>query len=319
MKGRAVSIHEYAFLQNQRLGRGVNIIGYDPIWQLRSEGRLKDKHLRLIHEAGFDHVRINLHPFKHMGHAPDYRIDPAWLDTLDWVVNQSLKHDLAVILDMHQFNAMGKDPAGLKPRYLAAWAQLALRFADAPDTVSFELLNEPNGELTSERWNELLTEPYAIIRESNPDRTLIIGPAFWNGIDHVAELEIPESDRNIIVTVHYYHPMEFTHQGAPWSKHADRTGVTWDGTDDQRASVVSDLHKAQTWSERYDRPILLGEFGAYDKGDMESRARYTSFVARHAETLGWSWSYWQFDSDFVVYDIDRDTWVEPIRSALIPL
>ena len=24
------------------------------------------------------------------------------------------------------------------------------------------------------------------------------------------------------------------------------------------------------------------------------------------------------DSDFIVYDIDRDQWVEPIRKALIP-
>jgi endoglucanase len=41
-------------------------------------------------------------------------------------------------------------------------------------------------------------------------------------------------------------------------------------------------------------------------------------MARHAESLGWSWSYWQFDSDFVVYDIDRDEWVTPILEALIP-
>jgi endoglucanase len=50
---------------------------------------------------------------------------------------------------------------------------------------------------------------------------------------------------------------------------------------------------------------------------MASRARYTSFMAREAERLGWSWSYWQFDSDFVVYDIDGDCWVTPILEALI--
>ena len=62
----------------------------------------------------------------------------------------------------------------------------------------------------------------------------------------------------------------------------------------------------------------LGEFGAYDKAPMDSRARYTAAVARAAERLGWSWAYWQFDSDFVVYDIDKDAWVEPLRKALIP-
>jgi endoglucanase len=41
-------------------------------------------------------------------------------------------------------------------------------------------------------------------------------------------------------------------------------------------------------------------------------------VARTAEALGWAWAYWQFDSDFIVYDIDHDRWVEPILRALIP-
>jgi endoglucanase len=51
---------------------------------------------------------------------------------------------------------------------------------------------------------------------------------------------------------------------------------------------------------------------------MSSRARYTAAVARKAESLGWSWAYWQFDSDFVVYDIPKDRWVEPIHRALVP-
>ncbi len=29
---------------------------------------------------------------------------------------------------------------------------------------------------------------------------------FWNSIDHLSELELPDADRNLIVTVHY-HPL----------------------------------------------------------------------------------------------------------------
>ena len=53
-----------AAVQNQRLGRGVNIIGYDPLWKSRANARFQDRHFALIKEAGFDHVRINLHPFR---------------------------------------------------------------------------------------------------------------------------------------------------------------------------------------------------------------------------------------------------------------
>ncbi|HWU14322.1 MAG TPA: glycoside hydrolase family 5 protein, partial [Caulobacter sp.] len=60
------------------------------------------------------------------------------------------------------------------------------------------------------------------------------------------------------------------------------------------------------------------EFGAYDKGDMASRAAYTAAAAREAEARGWAWAYWQFDSDFVAYDIKKDAWVTPIHEALVP-
>ncbi len=74
----------------------------------------------------------------------------------------------------------------------------------------------------------------------------------------------------------------------------------------------------QAWARQYNRPLYLGEFGAYDKGDMASRVRWTSFVTRSAEKLGWSWAYWQFDGDFIVYDMKEQKWVEPLRDALIP-
>lgn len=307
-----------AFSQNERLGRGVNVIGYDPLWRSCAEARMQDRHFRLIKEAGFDHVRINLHPFKFMGDAPDYAINPAWLETLDWAVAQALGNDLVAILDMHEFTAMARDFAGLKAKYLAVWEQLAPRYQDAPDTVFFELLNEPNGELTVALWNAFLVEPYDIVRRTNPDRTLIIGPAFWNGIDYIEDLKLPEADRNIIVTVHYYHPMPFTHQGASWSEFRDRSNVTWLGTPEEQQAIARDLGTVQAWAEKEQRPIYLGEFGAYEKADMASRARYTAAIARRAEHLGWSWGYWQFDSDFVVYDIDQDAWVTPILNALIP-
>jgi len=86
----------------------------------------------------------------------------------------------------------------------------------------------------------------------------------------------------------------------------------------ERATIWSDFEKASAWAKKNNRPLFLGEFGAYDKGPMESRARYTAAVARAAEQQGWSWAYWQFDSDFIVYDLRRGSWVEPILHALVP-
>ena len=306
------------FIYNQRLGRGVNIVGYDPIWKSRSDARIQAKHFRLIREAGFNHVRINLHPFEFMGDAPVYEIRPSWLETLDWMMAQCQKNDLLAIFDMHEFHAMADDPIGLKPKFLAFWRQLSTRYQNADETILFEILNEPNDKLTPELWNEFLKEPLAMIRETNPNRMLIIGPAFWNGIDCLHQLKLPANDPNIIVTVHYYHPMDFTHQGAKWSVHRDKFGLTWVSSETEIQRLRQDFNGVNTWSAENNRPIYLGEFGAYDKADMESRVRYTHAVSREAERLGWSWGYWQFDSDFIVYDIPQDRWIEPLRDALIP-
>ena len=49
--GQEYNTNAYAFEQNQKLGRGVNIIGYDPIWDDFSKARMQEKHFKLIKEA----------------------------------------------------------------------------------------------------------------------------------------------------------------------------------------------------------------------------------------------------------------------------
>jgi endoglucanase len=304
-----------AFDQVRQMQRGVNIVGYDPLWRDASRARFKPRHLELIRQGGFDSVRIVLQAFRHMDR--DHQLPASWFATLDGLVQGALAQNLTVILDEHDFNYCGKDAAGCRPRLMAFWSQVSEHFKDAPNQVVFEILNEPNQAIDA-TWNALHAEALAIIRRTNPTRNVIIGPAFWNNVGWLDRLELPPDDRHIIVTVHYYLPMRFTHQGARWTpEYVNLSGVTW-GTPQERRQLERDFDAVQAWSKRHDRPILLGEFGAYDKAPLESRVAYTAAVARAAEKRGWAWAYWQFDSDFIVYDIDNDRWNEPIRSALIP-
>jgi len=306
------------FEQNRRLGRGVNIIGYDPIWRSRERARFQTRHFQLLKQAGFNSVRINLHPFRAMTATNACSLPDSWFEVLDWAVSNSRAQGLNAILDLHEYDAMGTQPEANKDKFLAFWRQLSDHCAKEPSGVFFEILNEPSRQLTPDLWNKYLSQALAIIREKNPIRTVIVCPGFWNSIGHLRELELPDADRNLIVTVHYYAPMDFTHQGAAWANRKDKLDVDWVGTEKELNAIAGDFDKAVEWAKAHNRPIFLGEFGAYDKAPMDARARYTSSVARAAEQRGWSWAYWQFDSDFVLYDTGRDAWVEPIRNALIP-
>src|SRR5258706_3599723 len=301
--------------QGKAMARGVNLLGYDPIWRDPAQARFRLDHLARIKQGGFDTVRVNLHAFEHMD--AEYRLDPAWLATLDKVIAAALAQKLTVILDEHNFSACGEKADACKPRLMAFWRQIGQRYKDADDAVVFEILNEPNGQLTEAVWNRWLVEALAVIRETNPTRNVIIGPVLWNNIERLDVLDLPKADRHIIATVHYYLPMEFTHQGAPWSTGTPKVGIAW-GTPAERLRMKNDFALVQRWARAQDRPILLGEFGAYDKGDMASRAAYTAAAARKAESHGWAWTYWQFDGDFIVFDMKTDTWVKPLHDALIP-
>ncbi|MBW8893242.1 MAG: cellulase family glycosylhydrolase, partial [Burkholderiales bacterium] len=78
------------------LKRGVNVLGYDPIWTDPAKARFQLRHMQAIRDGGFDHVRMNLHAFQHMD--ADYKLSPQWLKQLDELVDAALKAGLQVIL-----------------------------------------------------------------------------------------------------------------------------------------------------------------------------------------------------------------------------
>jgi len=308
-----------AFQQNARLGRGVNILGWDALWQDPARSQFKAVHFKLIHEAGFQHVRINLHPLRDGKPDASGKLRDEFFKTMDWAVDQALANGLTVILDFHDDLAISPDPEGKRKEFLDSWTAIAEHSKNRPDTVLFEILNEPAAKFTHESWHAYWQAALAVIRKSNPQRTVILGPANWNGVGELDNLKLPDNDRNLIATVHYYNPFPFTHQGTPWTGQKDKIGVTWAGTESEIKAIEQDFAKVVRWSKQNNRPIYIGEFGTYEKADMASRIAWTAHVASQMEKQGWSWGFWQFADNFAVFDMKNQKWVEPIRDALIPM
>ena len=122
------------------------------------------------------------------------------------------------------------------------------------------------------------------------------------------------------MTFHYYSPFHFTHQGASWAGEQSKSwlGTTWLGTEKEKQDVISDLDKASQWSKENSLPLFMGEFGAYEKADMQSRVRWASFVRSEAEKRSISWAWWEFCAGFGVYNKDKKEWRVDLLSSIIP-
>jgi endoglucanase len=276
---------------------------------------IEERYFDAVCAAGFDTVRL---PVRWSAHADDtapYAIDPALFRDVDRAVELALARDLSVVVNVHHYHELQDRPREHERRFLALWHQIAAHYVDQPAGLHFELLNEPRNAVTAPLWNRLLRPALAVVRESHPDRGVLVGPVRMNDVAALADLDLPP-DEHLIATIHYYAPFEFTHQGASWVTGAQRwLGTTWE--DGGRAAVRDDLARAADWAGTHGREMFVGEFGAYEKADLASRVRWTRCVRSEAERLDLGWCYWDFATDFGVFDPTRDAWRTPLHDALL--
>lgn len=275
----------------------------------------KEQYFKAVCDAGFDHVRL---PLQFGGRKEDEtNLTEEYFQAVEGLIEISLRHGLIPVVDMHGYQGINKDPYRFKSDFLHAWEVVADRFKDCDGRVLFEVLNEPSEELTADIWNEFLNEALPIIRKSNPDRTLVVGTACCNTIENLQNLVIPEDDRNLLITVHDYTPMEFTHQGANWCDPPFPKNIAWTGSPEEKQVLIDHLDLAAAWAKEHDRKLWLGEFGAFGEGEMTCRCNWTSFMVQLCEERDIAWCYWEFYYGFGAYDVANDCWQQPLLNALI--
>jgi len=311
-----------AFVRNRSIGRGMN---FGNALEAPKEGEwgltIQESHIQAVADAGFDSVRLPICWPAHVSGTSSGLIDARFLRRVDTITGWCLKRKLAVIITIHHFNTLYEKPEdeALRKLFFFIWRQLTAHFSNySHEELFFEALNEPHGKLTSDKWNALIPEILAVVRAGDKDRTVIIDAADYAYHGAIEKLAIPDGERNVIVSVRYYLPYEFTHQGAHWVEGSDKwLGKTWSGHAEELAVVNTDLKLVKDWSVKNKRPVTIGEFGSIAVADQQSRVTWTKSVRKKFEANGFSWCYFDFGVIFKAYDIEKHDWLPGFKDALV--
>lgn len=205
--------------------------------------------------AGVKCVRIPVTWLGHVGPAPDYAIDRAWLERVAEVVGYARdNHFERVIINIHHDGADGAhwlkvkeastDPAldeAIRAQIAAMWRQIVTRFRGEGTWLVFECLNEIHDGgwgwgsnrsddgaqyATLNGWMKTAVE--AIRQAEDPDIRHWIGVAGYvtNPDLTIEHLALPDDPaRRLMVSVHSYDPFDFALQAkaTEWGHTADTT------------------------------------------------------------------------------------------------
>ncbi len=254
--------------------------------------------------AGFTCVRIPVRWDKHMQTSSPFRIDPAWMNRVEDIVDWGLSRGLYIIINAHHDNWIKDNYNELnKERFDSIWSQISFRFRRKSDKLFFEIINEPIG-LTIEQVDDLNKRELSIIRKKNPTRIVIYSGNEWSALDRMMAAKIP-NDNFIIAYFHMYNPWNFAGQG----------NGTW-GTVSDINKIKSQFLSAHNWSVQNNVPVILSEFGAIKKCDYNSRMLFYKTYVEHALKNNIPFMVWDDGGNFQVYERTAGTWNE-IKDILI--
>lgn len=228
-----------------------------------------------VKEAGFNTVRVPVTWYPHLGAAPEYKIDDAWMDRVEEVVNYALDNDMYVILDTHHEPDNWLIPQKEKKEevlteFTAIWGQIAERFRDYGEKLIFEGMNEARVKGSAEEWsggtqegrgivnllNQTFVDTVRATGGGNANRVLIIS-SYGHSVagNSLKDMILPE-DENIAVAVHMYTPYLFTYED-------NGSYAEWDGS--KKGEIASAMRSLNTFFISRGIPVIITEFGAVDK------------------------------------------------------
>lgn len=330
-----------------KVKRGVNISHW-----LSQSGRrgaeraafFLQEDMQFIADQGYDHVRIPIDE-EQMWDEDGNKEDEAFT-----LLHQGIQwaHDLGLrvvvdlhILRSHHFNQSEKPlwtDSTAQERFFQCWRDLSGELKEYPNhLVAYELMNEPVAD-DPEEWNILVNKCYQVVRETEPERTIVMGSNLWQSVHTFKDLKVPENDPNILLSFHFYIPHIITHYQASWTHIKDYQGpinypgLTLEDKDleglpdellarlkaQQKVYTVDSLNQLMQLpiqvAEKYGLPLYCGEWGCYSQTPDSIRWQWYRDVRACLEKNNIAWANWDYKGGFGIVDRERKPNQEMLQS-----
>jgi endoglucanase len=296
-----------------RLGKCINLSN---MLEAPREGdwgrRFATADIANIAAKGFTGIRLPARFSAHAGRQAPYAIDPSFMKRVRTVTDLATARGMSVIVDMHHYEEIFKDPLGEAPRFAALWRQIAAAFRDAPSSVYFELINEPHDRFDGSNLLAVQEPALAAVRETNPTRPVVINGPSWSSLAEMLRMKFPD-DPNVVPTFHYYDPANFGFDKAPWMNPPVREDF---GTAADVAELREITARIRAWMDKTGRVPFVGELGAHESRSGAMRATYYALTSSAFASIGVQSCVWGYTNTHQLWR-DGKGWEPGIADGLV--
>lgn len=246
--------------------KGFNLLGkFDNNW---SNQGFTEKEIRLIHELGFNFVRLPLdyRTYTQPGNWDQFLENE--VQEIDNAVNWGIQYNVHVCINLHRAPGFCINPADLPPNqrrdlwtdtvaqdaFVNHWKFFANRYKDVPqDKLSFNLVNEPT-DVTEGVYLSIMQRAIDEIHNITSDRII-----FVDGLEVGRVLISALKDQPYIAqAIHCYDPFNLTHYQASWVEGSD----SWPVPEWPMVWISDYLYGP--WKSEYKSPLIID--GNFPKG-----------------------------------------------------
>ena len=246
-----------------------------------------------IADAGIKTLRIPVSWDGHYSDAASHTINPVFMDRVETVVNYALANDMYVILNTHhmryQETVTTSRNTAVEQEIADVWTQIAENFKGYGDKLIFEITNEPrNGDSfwlpdsssssgyynTVYYMNEAGRQAVRATGGNNSKRLIMLSNYAATGTPHMMAQWRKPADDMVAVSVHAYLPYDFA---------LNAGGTTVFGAA-EKSALDSFFSSLDSLYISKGIPVVIGEFGATNKGNDAQRLSWFKYYMEKANS-----------------------------------